>query len=93
MEEKEKRKNDEPQPLLIRIMGFVLMFLGLFIWIAPTIILCLMILAVILQLYHPILLLIVVPIIGFFLAIPICIGIIYFLAKAFSKREKRKRGE
>jgi hypothetical protein len=93
MEEKEKRKNDEPQPLLIRIMGYVLMFLGLFIWIAPTIILCLMILAVILQLYHPVILLIVVPIIGLFLAIPICIGIIFFLAKAFSKREKRKRGE
>jgi hypothetical protein len=93
MEEKPKRKNDEPQPLLIRVIGFVLMFLGLFIWIAPTIILCLMILAVILQLYHPILLLIVVPIIGFFLAIPVCIGIIYFLATAFSKREKRKRGE
>jgi hypothetical protein len=78
---------------LIRIIGFVLMFLGLFVWIAPTIILCLMILAVILQLYHPIILLIVVPIIGFFLAIPICIGIIYFLSTAFSKREKRKRGD
>ena len=93
MEEKPKRKNDEAHPTFTRIVTFVLLFLGLLVWVAPITILGLMILALILQLYHPIILLIVVPIIGLFLAIPICIGIISTLAVAFSKREKRKRGE
>ena len=93
MEDKEKRKKDEGRPSVIRIIILVLLFLGLLVWIAPITILGLMIIAVIFQLYHPILLLIVVPIIGLLLAIPICIGILYILAVAFSKRSKRKRGE
>jgi hypothetical protein len=93
MEEKEKRKNDEARPSVIRIITYVLLFLGFFVWIAPITILGLMLIAVILQLYHPFLLVIVIPIIGLFVAIPICIGILYILAVAFSKRSKRKRGE
>jgi hypothetical protein len=93
MEEKPKRKNDDARPSLIRIIILVLLFLGLLVWIAPITILGSMIILLILQIYHPLILLIAASILGLLVAIPICIGILYILTVAFSKRSKRKRGE